>query len=51
MILAMQIGLALIESGSVRDKNSTSVLVKAVLELFTGALVFYLSGYGFLTDQ
>ena len=48
MVLLMQIGFALLESGSVRHKNSSNVLVKTMIDLFTGAIVFYLSGYGLL---
>eukprot|EP00347_Sterkiella_histriomuscorum_P003159 403365366 len=47
----MQIGFALLESGSVREKNAANVLVKNLIDLFTGAIVFYLCGYGLMQDQ
>ena len=50
MILQMQVGFALLESGSVRDKNAANVLVKNVIDTFTGAIVFYLSGYGLMME-
>ena len=51
MILLMQVGFALFETGSVASKNTSNVLVKNVIDTFFGALVFYISGYGLMQNQ
>jgi Amt family ammonium transporter len=50
MILLMQVGFALFEAGSVREKNVANVLVKNVVDTVCGALIFYLAGYGLMTN-
>jgi ammonia channel protein AmtB len=40
----------LIEVGSVRPKNSSNILLKNILDTFTGILAFYLIGYAFAND-
>lgn len=47
MILMMQLGFALLEAGSVRYKNHVNILLKNLLDTFTGSIAFYLCGYGF----
>ena len=48
MILLMQVGFALFEVGSVREKNVANVLVKNIVDTVCGALIFYFVGYGFM---
>eukprot|EP01031_Cornospumella_fuschlensis_P034873 gene34873-42229_t len=40
-------GFALLEAGSVRSKNTLSILFKNVMGAAIGAIVFWLLGYGF----
>ena len=47
MILLMQAGFALVENGSVRDKNSKNILIKNMFDVCIGALLYWLLGYGF----
>jgi len=42
----MQIGFALLESGSVRFKSYQNVLLKNCLDMAIGGIVFWLWGYG-----
>jgi Amt family ammonium transporter len=51
MILMMQVGFALFEAGSVREKNVANVLVKNVVDTVCGALIFYVAGYGLMKNQ
>ena len=46
MIFFMQTGYALLECGSVRQKNSSSILIKNLFDACVGALGFWLIGYG-----
>jgi len=50
MILLMQVGFALFEAGSVREKNVANVLIKNLVDTMSGALIFYIVGYGFSKD-
>lgn len=50
MILMMQIGFAMLECGSVSQKNVTNVLIKNLIDTASGALVFYLAGYGLMIN-
>jgi Amt family ammonium transporter len=50
MILMMQLGFALLEAGSVREKNSSNILLKNLLDTFAGIIAFYLAGYGFANE-
>lgn len=47
MVFFMQCGFALLESGSVREKNSTSILIKNIFNICLGSLGFWLIGYAF----
>jgi Amt family ammonium transporter len=47
MIFFMQAGFALLECGSVRAKNSTSILIKNLFDACVGSIAFWLVGYGF----
>lgn len=48
LVFFMQAGFALLESGSVRSKNTVNVMMKNYLDLCIGSLVFYCVGYGLL---
>ena len=47
MIFFMQCGFALVECGSVRQKNSTSILIKNMFDTCVGSIGFWLVGYAF----
>jgi Amt family ammonium transporter len=47
MVFFMQCGYALLESGSVRQKNSSSILIKNLFNICLGCLGFWLIGFGF----
>ena len=44
LVFFMQAGFALIESGSVRSKNTVNVLMKNYMDMCIGGLVFWLFG-------
>lgn len=46
MIFLMQAGFALVESGSVRKKNSSSILIKNMYNVIVGVICYWLVGYG-----
>ena len=46
LVLFMQAGFALVESGFVRSKNVTNILMKNVLDACFGALVYFSVGFG-----
>jgi Amt family ammonium transporter len=46
MIFLMQAGFALVENGSVRNKNSSNILIKNMFDACFGALAFWLIGFG-----
>jgi Amt family ammonium transporter len=50
MVLMMQVGFALLEAGSVRPKNTNTILFKNLLDTCIGAITFYVIGYGFAED-
>ena len=43
----MQSGFALLEVGTVREKNSQNILMKNCLDACIGGIVFFLWGYAF----
>ena len=45
-ILQMQLGFALIENGTVRDKNSKNILIKNLFDTCAAAIAFWLVGFG-----
>ncbi|CAK85357.1 unnamed protein product (macronuclear) [Paramecium tetraurelia] len=47
IIVLTQVGFAFIEAGSVRYKNSQSIVIKVMLGLFLTILIWWLFGYGF----
>ncbi len=48
LVFFMQAGFALIESGSVRSKNTVNVLMKNYMDMCIGGLVFWLFGFGLM---
>jgi len=48
LVFFMQAGFALVESGSVRSKNTVNVLMKNYLDACLGGLVFWLVGFGLM---
>jgi len=50
-ILLMQAGFALLESGTVREKSSSNILIKNMFDISIGALAFWAVGYGFAFGQ
>ncbi|CDW76015.1 ammonium transporter [Stylonychia lemnae] len=47
----MKIGFALLETGSVRQKNTSNILLKNCVDFFVGVVVFYAAGYGLMHEQ
>lgn len=43
----MQSGFALLETGSIRRKNHTNILLKNVTDITVGAIIFFFIGFGF----
>lgn len=48
LVFFMQAGFALIESGSVRSKNTINVLMKNYMDACLGGVVFWLFGFGLM---
>jgi len=48
--MMMQLGFAMFEAGSTRSKNTSNILLKCVVDIFTGVIAFFLFGYGIMTD-
>ena len=46
MIFFMQSGFALLECGSIREKNAQGILLKNIFDSCVGCLGFWLIGYG-----
>lgn len=46
----MQVGFALFEAGSVRQKNVSNAFIKNLMNTVGGALIFYFIGYGLMSD-
>ncbi|GAB0498463.1 hypothetical protein MMPV_009807 [Pyropia vietnamensis] len=47
LVFLMQTGFAMLTAGSVRSKNAQSLLFKNLIDCCTGAVAFYVFGYGF----
>jgi ammonium transporter, Amt family len=50
-IFLMQAGFAMVEVGSVRQKNAHNILIKNLFDAVAGAIAFWLVGYGFAFGQ
>lgn len=50
-VMMMQLGFAMFEAGSIRAKNTSNILLKSVVDIFTGVISFYICGYGIMRDQ
>ena len=48
LVLFMQAGFALLESGMSRSKNTINVIMKNYLDLCLGTLAFWVIGYGLM---
>ncbi len=48
LVFFMQAGFALLESGSVRAKNTVNVMMKNYTDMCIGGLAFYLVGFGLM---
>lgn len=48
LVFFMQAGFALVESGSVRSKNTVNVLMKNYMDACLGGLVFWIVGFGLM---
>ncbi len=48
LVFLMQAGFAFLESGMARAKNAVNVIMKNVLDLCIGSLVFWVVGYGLM---
>jgi ammonium transporter, Amt family len=48
LVFFMQAGFAMIESGSVRSKNTVNVLMKNYMDACLGGLVYWLIGFGLM---
>mmetsp|Transcript_32643 Transcript_32643/g.23593 ORF Transcript_32643/g.23593 Transcript_32643/m.23593 type:complete len:87 (+) Transcript_32643:73-333(+) len=46
-IFMMQTGFAMLETGAVRKKNSSNILLKNLVDTCVGAITFYMIGFGF----
>lgn len=49
-IMFMQIGFAMYETGSIRAKNTSNILLKSCVDIFTGIIAFYLFGFGMMNN-
>lgn len=47
MIFLMQAGFAFLEAGSVRAKNTSSILLKNIVDAAIGVIMFFVCGYAF----
>lgn len=50
-ILLMQAGFALVETGTVRSKNSKNILIKNLFDCCAGAIAFWAVGFAFAFGQ
>lgn len=51
VVFFMQAGFALIESGASRSKNSVNVMMKNLVDVCVGSLVFYIIGFGIMMGE
>ena len=48
MVLLMQAGFALLETGLTRSKNAVNIIMKNFMDVSAGSLVFFLVGFGLM---
>lgn len=48
MVMLMQAGFAILESGFTRQKNSNNVLMKNVMDFSIGSIIFFFIGFGLM---
>ncbi|MBF0471394.1 MAG: ammonium transporter [Gammaproteobacteria bacterium] len=48
LVFMMQLGFALVETGTVRSKNTINVAMKNLIDTIVGVLVFWLIGFGIM---
>ncbi len=48
MVMLMQAGFAVLESGFTRSKNTNNVLMKNLMDFSIGSLIFYFVGFGLM---
>ncbi|MEM7405856.1 MAG: ammonium transporter [Pseudomonadota bacterium] len=48
LVMLMQAGFALVESGSTRTKNAVNVMMKNYMDLCVGSIAFWLIGFGLM---
>ncbi|MGZ0707698.1 ammonium transporter [Coraliomargarita sp. W4R53] len=48
LVMAMQVGFCLLESGTVRAKNSINVAIKNLADFCVSAVIFWLIGFGIM---
>ena len=48
LVFLMQMGFALLESGAARAKNSINIIMKNVMDISLGSLVFWIVGFGLM---
>jgi len=48
MVLLMQAGFALLETGLTRSKNAVNIIMKNFMDVSAGSLVFFLVGFGIM---
>ncbi|UNC91910.1 ammonium transporter [Candidatus Contubernalis alkaliaceticus] len=48
LVFLMQVGFAMVEIGFTRAKNSLNILMKNVIDVCTGAVVYFMVGFGIM---
>ncbi len=50
MIIAMKLGFALLEVGSVRSKNISNIMLKNIVDTVIGAVIYFIIGFALQHD-
>ena len=48
LVFLMQAGFAMLEAGATRAKNAANIIMKNVMDISIGSLVFWMIGFGFM---
>ena len=51
LVFLMQLGFALVETGTVRSKNTINVAMKNLIDMIFGIMFFWMLGFGFMFGQ